>query len=336
MAVVGKEDAKVRNLRKKLAQISLLEDKAAEGVELSPEQSEKVERKEELELELGQLLDGDLDRADSATTTAASDEQPLVTISEASPLSSQPPSDSELGVPEDGLRGGAGAGGDGDEVEAEVPPTRPRLPSNRWEDDPLAVEDVAPASEAKNSKAVESEILEAVQPFAPATQADSYLRRLIRATSDLSKEAFESDVLDGVSRKGKWKLTLLSLPRGSFPDDDPWGGLLGFIAYKLKPAVQCVSIAKLAVVPEHRGKGHGHKLVQWCIAMAKKQQNIIYLSLTSLPQAVRFYKQIGFRPVDVDLTKLDPGGIEDDYDYVAGQVYMEYRCKGRAGGKRHR
>jgi len=149
MAVVGKEDAKVRNLRKKLAQISLLEDKAAEGVELSPEQSEKVERKEELELELGQLLDGDLDRADSATTTAASDEQPLVTISEASPLSSQPPSDSELGVPEDGLRGGAGAGGDGDEVEAEVPPTRPRLPSNRWEDDPLAVEDVAPASEAK-------------------------------------------------------------------------------------------------------------------------------------------------------------------------------------------
>jgi len=165
------------------------------------------------------------------------------------------------------------------------------------------------------------------------------LSRLLRATSELSREAFETDVLHGVSKKGKWKLTLLVQledPLSGPSSNDPWGGLLGFICYKLKPQVQCISIAKLAVVPEHRGMGHGHKIVQWMIAFARKQPNITYLSLTSLPKAIKFYKQIGFRQVDVDLSKFDAAPQDEEFDYVDGQVYMEYRCKGRSGQKKRR
>lgn len=43
------------------------------------------------------------------------------------------------------------------------------------------------------------------------------------------------------------------------------------------------------------GRGHGHTLVQWLIDMARKQRNILYLSLSSLPAAIRFYKHLGFR-----------------------------------------
>merc|ERR1712118_212395 len=110
--------------------------------------------------------------------------------------------------------------------------------------------------------------------------------------------------MGGITRKAKWKLTLLALPRDAASHCDPWGGLLGFMAYILKPSVQCVSIAKIAIVPERRGHGYGNKLVQWCIGMAKKHSNIMYLSLTSLPLAIRFYERIGFRKVDVDLSKL--------------------------------
>jgi len=207
-----------------------------------------------------------------------------------------------------------------------APPPGRRLASGLWEDDPVAVEDMAarprPARE-------EAEILADVQPFTPASRASPRLRKLVRATSELSMEAFKTDVLEGVSRRGKWKLTLLVRPENAATEDaghDPWEGLLGFIAYKLKPQVQSISIAKLAVVPERRGRGHGHRLVQWCISLAKKSRDLVYLSLTSLPQAVRFYTRAGFRHIDVDLSKVDPI-TEDDMEYVEGQVYMEYRCK---------
>jgi len=95
--------------------------------------------------------------------------------------------------------------------------------------------------------------------------------------------------------------------------------------------VKCISIAKLAVVPEHRGKGCGHKIMAWCIAMARKAPNISFISLTSLPTAIRFYKQIGFRQLEIDLEKVAPPAEEDE-EYVEGQVYMEFQCRG--GGQK--
>jgi len=213
-----------------------------------------------------------------------------------------------------------------------------RMLSHRWEDDPVAVEDIAPPTPSTSSTAgkqgkyamEDMEMLEAIQPFAPATQASERLRGLVKATTDLSMEAFGTDVLEKVSRKGKWKLTLLA----RHSTEGAWCGLLGFMAYKSNGEVQSISIAKLAVVPEERGQGHGHRLVNWSITMAKKQPNIMYLSLTSLPAAVRFYKQMGFRAVEVDLAKLTPEPDEDE-EYIEDQVYMEYACKkGRSAGKR--
>lgn len=296
---------RVRSLRKKLSQIQSLEDMLACGTlkrgDLSTDQAAKISRKQELVEELETLC-----------PSSMGCDEPHRKVNDPVNLENAIPS---LEATSEGL-------------VATVP--RPRLHSERWEDDPVAVEDVAPVAEAisANTPVVSTEILEAFQPFGPATRADPYLRKLVHAVSELSMEAFETNVLEGVTRKAKWRLALLVQPREQVLAEEPWGGLVGFIACMCVPHVRCVSIAKVAVVPEHRGKGHGHKLMQWCINMAKKQPDMDYISLTSLPTAVRFYKQIGFRQGDVDLSKLDTS-IDDDRDFVEGQIYMEYRCRGR-------
>lgn len=326
----AKVDARVRNLRKRLAQIVALEERQRSGEDLSSEQRAKLARKPEVEEELQRLLEG------SEAPSPRSAEAPP---SSAPPSIARPPPQLPLLPPcldEDDLDPGPCLGLPGAVGSPLLAaPALQRQHSGHWEDDPLAVEDIAPAPLVDGHvQHFEAEILEAVQPFTSANRACARMRRLVRATSVLSLEAFDSDVLEGVSRKGKWKLTLLAMPDGPVAERDPWGGLLGFIAYKVKAQVQCVSIAKLAVVPEQRGRGHGHTLVQWLIDMARKQRNILYLSLSSLPAAIRFYKHLGFRQVDVDLAKLDTSA-EDGEEYIEGQVYMEYRCRHRAcGGKK--
>jgi len=304
--------ARIKNLRKRLAQIGVLEQKVSECSDfcLTAEQCEKLERKAALEAELKLLV------SPESTEDAA-------TVNNSSRTTVGPPSAEAQTC--DRRRA--------DEVPEGSP--RMRAESCRWEDDPVAVEDVAPLK-LDGGKGFDVEILENVQPFASATQSCPRMRRLIRATSDLSVDAFETDVVKGVSRKGRWKLTLLVQHASPEVQDDPWGGLLGFIAYKVKDQVQTISIAKLAIVPESRGRGYGHQLVNWCIALGKKLPNIMYLSLTSLPKAIRFYKQMGFKQVDVDLAKLDPCEDDPDFDVVEGQIYMEYRCKGRGGAKKRR
>lgn len=308
--------SRAKNLRKRLSQIVALEEKVATCPDfcLTEEQNTKLERKAELEAELQLLFPTAMEP----------------TVVQAVVPADKPRGDAEVApaTPKHTFRHPT-------EEDVMVGSPRARAESCRWEDDPVAVEDVAPPK-FESVKEIELEILENIQPFATASQACTHMRRLVRATSDLSVACFETDVIKGVSRKGRWKLTLLARKDSPHNQDDPWGGLLGFIAYKVKPLVQSISIAKLAVVPESRGRGHGHKLTNWCIAMGKKLPNIVYLSLTSLPKAIRFYKQIGFKQVDVDLAKLDPMGEDDDadWDVVQGQIYMEYRCKGRGGQRK--
>lgn len=212
-------------------------------------------------------------------------------------------------------------------------PGRSRTRSVRWVEDPAAVEDVTPTTPQAQEKAPQCEILEDIVPFAASTQADPFLVGLIRAAKTLSLEAFEGDVLEGISRKGKWKLTLLAQRRHEVREDDPWNGLLGFLSYSYKRHMDCMSIAKVAVVPESRGCGLGLKIVQWAIGMARKQQGIKFVSLSSLPAAVKFYKKIGFKQVQVDFNKCE-NDLEEDENYVEGQVYMELFVRNKGGKRR--
>mmetsp|Transcript_68392 Transcript_68392/g.198254 ORF Transcript_68392/g.198254 Transcript_68392/m.198254 type:complete len:335 (-) Transcript_68392:241-1245(-) len=322
----SREDARVRNLRKRLAQIGVLEDRCRSGEDLTTEQRSKLARRPEVEEELRRLLEGgEPSAAHDAEGAAAVAPPPADAVEEPSACLARSPvlapqhEDSEGVSPVNSILGGS--------LSLGGPPILRRQHSGHWEDDPIAVEDLAPPSPHHKPRA-EAEILQEVQPFAPATRACPRMRRLVRAISILSIEAFESDVLETVTKKGKFKLTVLALPDNEESEQDPWGGLLGFIAYKVKSEAHCVCIAKLAVVPEQRGCGHGHKLVQWCIDMSRHRRDIVFLSLSSLPAAIRFYKHLGFRQVDVDLSKLD-ANADDGEELIDGQIYMEYKCRAR-------
>lgn len=249
-----------------------------------------------------------------------------------------------------------------------------RSPSQRWKDDPVAVEDMAPPTLPTKP---EFEIIEGVQPFSETSQADLRMRELLEEVTLLSKDAFEEDALAMVTRKKGWKMTLLvhngvvtsstdaaneavtsstEAATSSTGDDKappprkplPFDGnnlfsldaideapveplLIAFIVYRIRPELSSFSIAKVAVVPEHRGKGHGGHLMDWAKAQAKKQKEINYISLSSLPAAVRFYNKIGFKAVDVQALRDDCG---DNEELVEGQVYMEFQV--RKGGRKKR
>jgi len=219
----------------------------------------------------------------------------------------------------------------------------------RWQDDPLGVEDIAPtpmAVEAPKEKEPVVEFIENVQPFAVTTQASERLKAIMAEVSLLSQDAFDEYALHLVTRKSGWKMTLMARAEGDEDASDcmpldgfcldggPTPMLIGFLIYRLRPELESFSIAKLAVIPEHRGRGHGRRFIEWCIASAKKQKTIAYISLSSLPEAIKFYERMGFRTVDVNLEKAgnDQCGVGEEL--VEGQVYMEYRIKGRSKGRK--
>lgn len=224
-----------------------------------------------------------------------------------------------------------------------------RSPSARWEDDPISVEDIAPTPKAP--KEPPFQFIENIQPFAIATQSSEFLKGVMQEVRLLSNDAFEEDALSMVSRKSGWRMTLLTRPEG-FQDtsstrlegfcldgddgDGPCPSLIGFLVYRLRPDLDCVSIAKLAIVPEHRQQGHGRRLIEWCIKSAKKQNNVAFVSLSSLPEAVKFYQHIGFRPENVKIEDTARAQCGPDEGLVEGQVYMEYRIKGRSKAKKGR
>lgn len=324
------EDPRVRALRKKLGQIEVLEQKYADGVILTEEQIEKCEKRDELVEELEELLkEKEKEKAKENTKLPPSIRRPsiesdrpsgLITPSRLSPsMRSVNPCRSPSGHP-------------------------CMSPSMRWRDDPLTVEDIAPAKDSKEKEKPKWEFIENLQPFANTTQSDERLKELMGQVSVLSADAFEENALSMVSRKTGWKMTIMARPAGfEEADDTPLDGfcldaapapsLIGFLIYRLRPDMECLSIAKLAVVPEHRQQGHGRRFIEWCIKSAKKQQGIAYISLSSLPEAVKFYVRLGFKAIDVDALKMrEASGCGADEDLVEGQVYMEYRIKGRSSG----
>lgn len=363
----GEQDPRVRNLRKKLAQIALLEEKVlTEGFEASEEQLAKLARKQDLEQELQHILEPpppapepqveeEQNKNSSADAKARvsnghrTQDDDLIDLLQAGVHASAPQKPSKKKKKRDSTKATA------EEDDQNCPPLENidsargrvsshdpfgcRSPSMRWEDDPVSVEDVAPTPKAgKDRKEPPVEFIENVQPFSVATQASPRLHSLVKEVSELSNAAFEEDALEMVTRKSRWKLTLLARPEGYVPasesafmldgpSDEP--PLIGFIVYRLRPELESFSIAKLAIVPEHRRQGHGCRLVDWCFRNARKQSSINFISLSSLPEAVKFYQRIGFKAVDV---KFDPATqCSEGEDFVEGQVYMEFRLKGKSG-----
>mmetsp|Transcript_83370 Transcript_83370/g.144892 ORF Transcript_83370/g.144892 Transcript_83370/m.144892 type:complete len:513 (+) Transcript_83370:69-1607(+) len=329
----ARTDKAVRGIRKKLAQIAALEEKQAQGEELSQEQLEKMERKAQLEEELQELLQPEELEPAEPPPPPAEPQRKAPKPKAPQPKAPQPPA--KLVLPTNAVRD---VKLDCDKSSVPLSPTLAMLrsPSQRWQDDPVSVEDIIPTPKAE--KAPQVEIIEGVQPFGSATQASQRMKDLVKEVSALSMDAFEEDCLEMVTRKSRWKMTLIARPEGSpleldnFMLDDYGGYLIGFIVYRLRPELESFSIAKLAIVPEYRRQGHGCRLIEWCIKTAKKQPNIAFISLSSLPEAVKFYQRIGFRAVDVKLDGSSQCG--PDEDLVEGQVYMEYRLKGRSGGRK--
>jgi len=217
------------------------------------------------------------------------------------------------------------------------PSMRPcRSPSQRWQEDPVAVEDLVPATHPPKPA---FEIIEGIQPFSDGVQSNTRMKEILDEVKALSMDAFEEDALTMVTKKARWKMTLLvrsedgvpqfSLDGADLGDEDQEDPpLIGFVVYKIRTEFESFSIAKIAVVPEHRNQGHGGRLMDWVKSQAKKQKDIKYISLSSLPDAVRFYKKIGFQPVDVNINPAD------DEVFVEGQVYMEYQVRKRSHKKK--
>ena len=94
----------------------------------------------------------------------------------------------------------------------------------------------------------------------------------------------------------------------------------GFAVAKVTKGVP--SVAKIAVAVEFRGCGLGRHMMNELMKAAKKQGNIYDVCLSSLPEAVAFYKHVGFRAYEgLRATTQD--------DVVEGQVYMEKRLRQR-------
>lgn len=111
---------------------------------------------------------------------------------------------------------------------------------------------------------------------------------------------------------------------------DPWGAILEpggaiFVALVGDAVVGTaavvphapgeVELAKLTVVPDLRGHGVGRRLVETCLAHARRAgaRRVVLVSNSRLREALRLYESLGFRSLPV------PPGVA----YAVADVYME-------------
>jgi len=196
---------------------------------------------------------------------------------------------------------------------------------------PSASEDLVEAGEVETDEPLPvssrtktfNEFIVDLQPQSQKTKADERLQLLCAEVTALSQSAFSEDACKAVSGSSPWRLTLLcgEGPEGSSP-------LVGFVVYRLRtdPKFRCLSIAKIAVHPDHRQHGYGSTILSWCIARAKAQKEITSVRLCALAEVVPWYRKRGF----VREMKL-----EDDDDHEPGQVAMAkyFPVKGKQIGK---
>lgn len=157
------------------------------------------------------------------------------------------------------------------------------------------------------------ELLEDLFSSEAETEPESALLQEIKA---LGEAAFfgENTVQKALDRD--WTLAVLVEPIASQQGmHTQTRRLCGFMCYYVRKSE--LHIARLAVVPQDRGRGHGKGLMQWALekAAALPRSQCAWISLSSLDEAVPFYEQFGF----TDMTCDD---LEDDEHF---QTWMELK-----------
>jgi len=150
----------------------------------------------------------------------------------------------------------------------------------------------------------------------PELEANPEWKEWVAKVEKCSKNAFDNNCLEMVSKRQKFKLAVLTAPTGEF---------LGFSVYKINRGAGNLTIGKIAVSPDQRGYGYGKRMIKETIKMAKKDKMIYFVSLSSLPEAIKFYKRMHFKEFkDVKFTAVT---VEEGESWVEGQMYMEYKIR---------
>lgn len=167
----------------------------------------------------------------------------------------------------------------------------------------------APKVEKREKPKVASRKVEGVQPG--KMSSDPELARWLGQVRDLCQDAFgEAEMKSG------WRLTI-------FVDPAPEGDVQGFVLYRIRPHLGCLSIGKVVVSKQCRGLGLGTRLMKWCKDLGRKE-GLQCVVLSALKEAVPFYRRLGYRAVNANAVNA---GTEDDEDLVPGQVYMEQKLR---------
>lgn len=148
----------------------------------------------------------------------------------------------------------------------------------------------------------------------PEMEKNEQFVQWIKQVEDCSEVAFGGNCLDMISKKSKFKLGILSTPTGD---------MLGFVIYKFNRNARSLTIGKVAVRLEFRGQGYGKRIVKEVVKLAKKDKMIDFVSLSALPEAIKFYKRLNFKAFE-DI-KLSEDNLMEGEEFVEGQVYMEFK-----------
>lgn len=142
------------------------------------------------------------------------------------------------------------------------------------------------------------ELLEDLFAFEAEVEPEPALRREIKALGEAV--FFGENIIEKALAKN-WTLAVLveSIPsqQGTHAQTRR---LCGFMCYRVRKSE--LHIARLAVVPQDRGRGHGKCLMQWALekAAALPRSQCAWISLSSLDEAVPFYEQFGFTDMTCD------------------------------------
>lgn len=154
-----------------------------------------------------------------------------------------------------------------------------------------------------------------VRANGPAAQSQSRLSSLIAATRALGESTFwGNDVLEGVSKKGGWRLNLLA------QDAD----LCGFCVYRFDSEQAKVEVAYLAVSPQVRGQGCGRVLIRWIqqwaqTAVTRSKAEVLVCACVA--ESVGFYQKLGFRRT----RPIEAQTEEEKLRLVQGQMLMIWK-----------
>jgi len=123
----------------------------------------------------------------------------------------------------------------------------------------------------------------------------------------LGQTEFHEDVLEIVEVGGVWQAAALAKEQS----------LIGFVVYGCFDGM--MSLRYIAVIPEHRGHGHGRCLVEH-VCQHCAQRGVRQLSLFSQREMVEFYRAVGFQEVPEE----EEGDSEDDLQVP--MIYLVPPC----------